>query len=73
LLGVMYALMEHDMKRLLAYSSVENIGIILIGVGVSIIFMSAGMPGLAAFGLIAGLYHTINHAVFKSLLFMGAG
>ncbi len=73
LLGVMYALMEHDMKRLLAYHSVENIGIILIGVGVAMIFMASGHPDLAAFGLIAGLYHTINHAVFKSLLFMGAG
>jgi len=73
LLGVMYALMEHDMKRLLAFHSVENIGIILIGVGVSMIFMASGHPDLAAFGLIAGLYHTINHAVFKSLLFMGAG
>lgn len=73
LLGVMYALMEHDMKRLLAYHSVENIGIILIGVGVGMIFMSMGHPELAAFGLIAALYHTMNHAVFKSLLFMGAG
>ncbi|MCE8424456.1 MAG: hydrogenase 4 subunit B [Candidatus Methanoperedens sp.] len=73
LLGVMYALMEHDLKRLLAYHSVENIGIILIGVGVGIIFISLGHPDLAAFGLIAGLYHTMNHAVFKSLLFMGAG
>ncbi len=73
LLGVMYALMEHDMKRLLAFHSVENIGIILIGVGISIIFMSAGMPKLAAFALIAGLYHLINHAMFKALLFMGAG
>ncbi len=73
LLGVMYALMEHDLKRLLAYHSVENIGIILIGVAVAMIFMSLGHPELAAFGLIAALYHTINHAVFKSLLFMGAG
>ncbi|MBU4339802.1 MAG: hypothetical protein KKD46_02620 [Euryarchaeota archaeon] len=73
LLGVMYALMEHDMKRLLAYHSVENIGIILIGVAVAMIFMSLGHPELAAFGLIAALYHTMNHAVFKSLLFMGAG
>ncbi|HMB46258.1 MAG TPA: proton-conducting transporter membrane subunit, partial [Candidatus Methanoperedens sp.] len=73
LIGVMYALMEHDLKRLLAYHSVENIGIILIGVGVSMIFMASGHPDLAAFGLIAGLYHTINHAVFKSLLFLGAG
>src|SRR5450756_422819 len=71
--GLLYALMEHDMKRLLAYHSVENIGIILIGVGVSMIFMASGHPDLAAFGLIAGLYHTINHAIFKSLLFMGAG
>jgi hydrogenase-4 component B len=73
LLGVMYALMEHDMKRLLAYHSVENIGIILIGISVAMIFMSSGQKELAAFGLIAGLYHTFNHAVFKSLLFMGAG
>ncbi len=73
LLGVMYALMEHDIKRLLAYHSVENIGIILIGVSVAMIFMSTGHPELAALGLIAGLYHLMNHAVFKSLLFMGAG
>ncbi|MBW6518229.1 MAG: hydrogenase 4 subunit B [ANME-2 cluster archaeon] len=73
LVGVMYALMEHDMKRLLAYHSVENIGIILIGVSIAMIFMSSGQPELAAFGLIAGLYHLVNHAVFKSLLFMGAG
>jgi hydrogenase-4 component B len=73
LLGVMYALMEHDIKRLLAYHSVENIGIILIGVSLAMIFMSSGQPELAAFGLIAGLYHLINHAVFKSLLFLGAG
>lgn len=73
ILGVMYALVEHDLKRLLAFHSVENIGIILIGVGVSMVFMSTGHPDLAAFGLIAGLYHTMNHAIFKSLLFMGAG
>jgi len=73
LLGVMYALMEHDMKRLLAYHSVENIGIILIGIGLSVIFMSEEQPALAAFAMIAGLYHLINHAVFKALLFMGAG
>ncbi len=73
LLGVMYALMEHDMKRLLAFHSVENIGIILIGVSVAMIFLSMGHPELAAFGLIAALYHTMNHAIFKSLLFMGAG
>jgi formate hydrogenlyase subunit 3/multisubunit Na+/H+ antiporter MnhD subunit len=73
LMGVLYALMQHDLKRLLAYHSVENIGIILIGLGLSMIFASFHMPGLAALGLIAALYHTLNHAMFKGLLFMGAG
>ena len=73
LLGVMYALMEHDIKSLLAYHSVENIGIILLGIGAGMIFHSYGLEELAALGLIAGLYHTINHAVFKALLFLGAG
>ncbi len=72
-MGVLYALMQHDLKRLLAYHSVENIGIILIGIGLSMIFTSFNMPLLAALALIAGLYHTMNHAVFKGLLFMGAG
>jgi hydrogenase-4 component B len=73
LLGVLYALMEHDLKRLLAYHSVENIGIILIGVGAGLIFHSYGLMTLAALGFISGLYHTINHASFKGLLFLGAG
>ncbi|MBI3994716.1 MAG: hydrogenase 4 subunit B, partial [Nitrospirae bacterium] len=73
LLGVMYALMEHDLKSLLAYHSVENIGIILMGIGAGMIFQSYGLPHLAALGLLAGLYHTINHAMFKGLLFLGAG
>ncbi|BCA56002.1 Formate hydrogenlyase, membrane subunit HyfB [Nitrospira sp. KM1] len=72
-LGVMYALMEHDLKSLLAYHSVENIGIILLGIGAGMIFHSYGFEELAALGLIAGLYHTINHAIFKALLFFGAG
>ena len=72
-LGVLYALMEHDLKRLLAYHSIENIGIILIGLGASLMFLHSGHPVLASLALIAGLYHTINHAVFKSLLFLGAG
>ncbi len=72
-LGVIYALAEHDIKRLLAYHSVENIGIILIGVGVGMVGIASGQPGLAALGLVAGLYHLLNHAVFKSLLFLGAG
>ena len=73
LLGVLYALMEHDLKRLLAYHSVENIGIILMGVGAGLIFHSYGLMTLAALGFISGLYHTINHASFKGLLFLGAG
>jgi formate hydrogenlyase subunit 3/multisubunit Na+/H+ antiporter MnhD subunit len=73
LFGVLFALMQHDLKRLLAYHSVENIGIILIGIGLSMVFIGSGhlVPGVL--GLIAGLYHTLNHAVFKGLLFLGAG
>jgi len=71
--GVLYALMEHDLKRLLAYHSVENIGIILLGVGAGMVFMSKGLPVLAALAWAAGLYHVFNHAVFKSLLFLGSG
>lgn len=73
LVGVIYALMEHDIKRLLAYHSVENIGIILLGVGLSMFFISLNLPYLAVFSLIAGLYHLINHAIFKGLLFLCAG
>ncbi|HOW35671.1 MAG TPA: proton-conducting transporter membrane subunit [Candidatus Omnitrophota bacterium] len=73
LVGVIYALMEHDLKRLLAYHSVENIGIILLGVGLSMFFLSIHLPYLAVFSLIAGLYHLVNHAIFKGLLFLCAG
>ena len=73
ILGVLYALMEHDIKRLLAYHSVENIGIILLGIGASMMFKSHGLYSLSAIALLAGLYHTLNHAVFKGLLFLGAG
>ena len=73
LLGVMYALMEHDLKSLLAYHSVENIGIILLGIGAGMIFQTYGLTEFAALGLLAALYHTINHAMFKALLFLGAG
>jgi hydrogenase-4 component B len=73
LFGVLYALMQHDLKRLLAYHSVENIGIILLGLGMSMVFIGFGHPAAGALGLIAALYHTFNHAVFKSLLFLGAG
>jgi len=73
LFGVLMALQQHDLKRLLAYHSVENIGIILIGLGLSMIFAFYGHPLMAGLGLVAALYHTINHALFKGLLFMGAG
>lgn len=73
LAGVIYALMEQDIKKLLAYSSVENIGIILLGIGLSMFFLSLNIPYLAVFSLIAGLYHLINHAIFKGLLFLCAG
>ncbi len=73
LLGVLYALSEHDLKKLLAYHSIENIGIILLGLGSSLVFLSAGMKTFAVLGLIAALYHTMNHATFKALLFLGAG
>lgn len=72
-LGVLYALTEHDIKKLLAYHSIENIGIILLGLGSSLIFWSLDMKSLAVLGLVAALFHTLNHAVFKSLLFLGAG
>jgi hydrogenase-4 component B len=73
LLGVLYALMEHDLKRLLAYHSVENIGIILIGLGTGSILHGFGLHALAALGFVGALFHTINHACFKGLLFLGAG
>jgi hydrogenase-4 component B len=72
-LGVLYALMQHDVKRLLAYHSVENIGIILLGMGGGLLFASKGLPGLAGLAWAAALFHVLNHAIFKSLLFMGAG
>ncbi len=72
-LGILYALSERDLKRVLAYSSVENIGIILMGVGAGMVGMAARLPLLAVLGFLAALYHTINHAAFKGLLFMGAG
>jgi hydrogenase-4 component B len=72
-LGALYALMQQDLKRLLAFSSIENIGIILLGVGAAIVLESHGAHDLAALALAAAIFHSINHAVFKSLLFIGAG
>ncbi|MGO9422812.1 hydrogenase 4 subunit B [Roseiarcus sp.] len=73
LLGVIYALMQHDLKRLLAYHTVENIGIIYIGLGLALGFKVFGMPAAASLALTAGLLHVFNHSLFKSLLFFGAG
>lgn len=73
ILGVAYALMEHNIKRLLAYHSIENIGIILLGLGVGMIALSQGNGVLCSLALIASLFHTFNHAVFKGGLFLGAG
>ena len=72
-LGVLYALAEHDIKKLLAYHTVENIGIIMMGVGVGVIGIAIHNPVLAIVGLLGGLYHLLNHAIFKGLLFLGAG
>lgn len=72
-LGVLYALSESDVKRMLAYSSIENIGIIFLGTGSAVVALGYGMEKFAFFGLAAALYHTMNHAMFKSLLFLGAG
>ncbi len=73
ILGVLYALVQHDIKRLLAYHSIENIGIALLGLGAGMIALASGRAELAAVGVAASLYHVLNHAVFKSLLFLGAG
>jgi len=73
LYGVVFAAVQTDMKRLLAYSSVENIGVIFTGLGLAMIFRGVGMSALAALALIALLYHSVNHAFMKSLLFLGTG
>lgn len=73
ILGVLFALAQHDLKRLLAYHSVENIGIITIGLGVGLLGIHRNSPLLAVLGFTGGLFHVLNHAVFKGLLFLGAG
>jgi hydrogenase-4 component B len=72
-MGVLYALMQHDLKRLLAYHTVENIGIIYIGLGLALAFKANGLAFAAALALTAALFHVFNHSIFKSLLFFGAG
>jgi formate hydrogenlyase subunit 3/multisubunit Na+/H+ antiporter MnhD subunit len=73
LYGVVYAAAQTDMKRLLAYSSIENIGVMFTALGLAIIFIGVGMKALAALALIALMYHALNHAFMKSLLFLGTG
>jgi len=73
LFGVVFAAVQTDMKRLLAYSSIENIGIIAAGIGIALLFHAYGKPQLAAIAMVAVLYHCLNHALFKSLLFLATG
>jgi formate hydrogenlyase subunit 3/multisubunit Na+/H+ antiporter MnhD subunit len=72
-LGILYALMEKDLKRLLAYSTIENIGVIFASLGLALAFKANAMPSAAALALTAALFHVLNHSFFKSLLFFGAG
>ena len=72
-MGVLSALMQHDLKRLLAYHTVENIGIIFLGLGLALAFTSHGLRAPAALALTAALFHVLNHCLFKSLLFLGSG
>ena len=73
ILGVLYALAQRDLKRLLAYSTIENAGIILLGLGAGMTMLATGRNALAVVAVAASLYHVLNHAVFKGLLFLGAG
>jgi formate hydrogenlyase subunit 3/multisubunit Na+/H+ antiporter MnhD subunit len=71
--GVVFAAVQTDMKRLLAYSSIENVGVLFTGIGIAIVFHGVGMQALATVALVAVLYHAVNHAFMKSLLFLGTG
>ena len=73
MLGVLQALLQDDLKRLLAYSTIENIGIIFVGLGLALAFQANAMPMAAALAMTAALFHVLNHSFFKSLLFFGAG
>jgi NADH:ubiquinone oxidoreductase subunit 5 (subunit L)/multisubunit Na+/H+ antiporter MnhA subunit len=73
LFGVVFAAVQVDMKRLLAYSSIENIGLLVAGIGLTVVFSAYGMLPMAARALTASLYHVASHALFKSLLFLGTG
>jgi hydrogenase-4 component B len=71
--GMLYAVVDCDLKRVLAFSSIENVGVIFVGIGAALAFRHAGLEALAVLALVAALYHTVNHAAFKALLFLGAG
>ncbi|MCX6552720.1 MAG: proton-conducting transporter membrane subunit, partial [Acidobacteria bacterium] len=73
LTGVLYALVDDDLKRLLAYSTVENVGLIFLGLGAGFLFLSLAQPEAAALSFAAALLHVVNHAAFKGVLFLGAG
>src|ERR1700680_1132512 len=72
-MGILYAMMEKDLKRLLAYSTIENVGIIFVSLGLALAFQANGMKLLASLAFTAALFHVLNHSFFKSLLFFGAG
>jgi hydrogenase-4 component B len=73
LVGILYATIENDFKAMLAHSSIENIGLVTVGLGAGFIFATDGKPALAGIAFIAAFYHLINHSVYKALLFLGAG
>jgi hydrogenase-4 component B len=73
LLGILYATTDNDLKMMLAHSSIENVGIIVAGFGAGMVFVATNHPALAAIAFVAGLYHLINHSLYKTLLFFGVG
>ena len=73
LAGILSAIVERDLKRMLAFSSIENVGVILTALGAALVFRASGFPALAVLAFAAALYHALNHAAFKSLLFLAAG
>ncbi len=73
IIGILYATTEDDMKKMLAHSSIENMGIIVAGLGAGFVFMAYHRPALAGIAFVTALYHTVNHSLYKALLFLGAG
>lgn len=73
IIGILYATTENNLKRMLAHSSIENMGLVTVGLGAAFVFAAAGRPALAGMAYIAALYHLLNHSLYKSLLFLGAG